>query len=69
MCPRLCPCLWLREKGISDDNVPELDDDIRIQVAERYIDLYERVTGKAFEAEISDKSVGERIQERIAGYF
>ena len=45
------------------------DDDIRIQVAERYIDLYERVTGKGFVAELADKPVLERIQERIAEYF
>ncbi len=61
--------LWLREKGISDDNVPTLDDDIRIQVAERYIDLYERVTGQAFEAELGDAPVAERIEQCIAGYF
>ncbi|MDE2741367.1 MAG: phosphoribosylaminoimidazolesuccinocarboxamide synthase, partial [Gemmatimonadota bacterium] len=29
--------LWLRDKGISDDNIPALDDEIRVQVAERYI--------------------------------
>ncbi len=61
--------LWLREKGISDTHIPTLDDDIRIQVAERYIDLYERVTGKEFKAELADKPVQERIQERIANYF
>ncbi len=61
--------LWLRERNISDDNIPELDDDIRIQVAERYIDLFERVTGTAFETELGDAPIAERIQENIAGYF
>ena len=61
--------LWLREKGISDDNIPELDDAIRIQVAERYIDLFERVTGQPFEAELGDAPVLERIERRIAEYF
>ena len=61
--------LWLREKGISDDNIPELDDEIRIQVAERYIDLFERVTGQPFEAELGDAPVLERIERRIAEYF
>jgi len=61
--------LWLREKGISDDNIPELDDEIRIQVAERYIDLFERVTAQAFEPELGDVPVLERIENRIAVYF
>jgi len=61
--------LWLRERNISDDNIPELDDDIRIQVAERYIDLFERVTGTAFEPEFSDAPVEDRIQKNIEDYF
>ena len=61
--------LWLRERDISDDNIPELDDDIRIQVAERYIDLFERVTGTAFETELGDAPIAERIQKNIEGYF
>ena len=61
--------LWLREKGISDSYIPQLDDDIRTQVAERYINLYERITGQAFEAELDDRPILERIEERIARYF
>ena len=61
--------LWLRDKGISDTHIPELDDDIRIQVAERYIDLFQRVTGTEFEAEISDLPILERIEERIAEFI
>ncbi|MFH1571961.1 MAG: phosphoribosylaminoimidazolesuccinocarboxamide synthase [Gemmatimonadota bacterium] len=61
--------LWLREKGISDTNIPALDDDIRIQVAERYIALYERVTGQPFEADLDPTPVKERIERAIARYF
>jgi phosphoribosylaminoimidazole-succinocarboxamide synthase len=61
--------LWLRDKGISDTHIPELDDDIRIQAAERYIDLFQRVTGTEFEAEISDLPILERIEERIAEFI
>ncbi len=61
--------LWLREKGISDTHIPQLDDNIRTQVAERYIDLYERITGREFSAELDGKPVRERIEERIASYF
>lgn len=61
--------LWLRDKGISDDNIPELDDEIRIQVAERYIDLFQRVTGTDFDAELGATPVLQRIEERIAEYI
>ncbi len=61
--------LWLREKGISDTNIPKLDDEIRIQVAERYVDLYERVTGQTFNAELSDEPVTKRIEKNIRRYF
>jgi len=61
--------LWLRERGISDDNIPELDDDIRIQVAERYIDLYERVTGRSFDMALDPTPVKERIEKAIECYF
>jgi len=61
--------LWLRDKGISDDNIPELDDGIRIQVAERYIDLFQRVTGTDFDAELGATPVLQRIEERIAEYL
>ena len=61
--------LWLRDKGISDDNIPELDDEIRIQVAERYIDLFQRVTGTGFDAELGATPVLQRIEERIAEYL
>jgi len=61
--------LWLRDKGISDDNIPELDADIRTQVAERYIDLCERMTGEAFVADVDPMPVKERIEKAIESYF
>ena len=61
--------LWLRDKGISDTNIPKLDDDIRTQVSSRYIDLFERVTGQSFDAEIGDTPVLERIEKNIESYF
>lgn len=61
--------LWLKEKGISDDNIPTLDDDIRLQVAERYIDLFERITGTTFEADLGDRPLRERIESAIEPFF
>ncbi len=61
--------LWLMDKGISDMNIPVLDDDIRIEVAERYISLFERVTGQAFTPELGTGTLRERIEKAIAPYF
>jgi phosphoribosylaminoimidazole-succinocarboxamide synthase len=61
--------LWLRDKGISDDNIPTLDDDIRIQVAQRYIDLFERVTGSTFEPDLGEAPLMTRIEQAIEPYF
>lgn len=61
--------LWLRERGISDDNIPTLDDDIRVQVAERYVDLFERVTGTTFEPDLGEAPLMERIEQAIEPYF
>ena len=61
--------LWLVDKGISDDNIPELDDEIRTQVSARYIDLFERVTGEKFGTEADDTPILERIEKNIEPYF
>ena len=61
--------LWLKEKGISDQNIPVLDAEIRIQVAQRYIELFERITGQPFAAETSEVPVSQRIERNIAQYF
>ncbi|MSR81957.1 MAG: phosphoribosylaminoimidazolesuccinocarboxamide synthase [Candidatus Latescibacteria bacterium] len=61
--------LWLKERGITDQNIPALDDEIRIQVAQRYIGLFERVTGQSFTAEASQTPIIERIERNIAQYF
>ena len=57
--------LWLREKGISDTNVPDLDADIRLDVAERYIDLFERVTGQDFTPSQIDDQADEPLSNAI----
>ncbi|MBI2502962.1 MAG: phosphoribosylaminoimidazolesuccinocarboxamide synthase [Candidatus Latescibacteria bacterium] len=61
--------LWLRERGITDQNIPPLDEEIRIQVAQRYIGLFERVTGQPFTAEAGQAPILERIERNIAQYF
>ena len=43
---------WLMERGFMGkpgETLPDLDDDFRIKVSQRYIELYETITGRAFE--------------------
>ena len=46
-----------------------MDDDIRLQVAERYIDLFERVTGEEFTAATDGIPVKDRIEKAIEPFF
>ncbi|MBI2050438.1 MAG: phosphoribosylaminoimidazolesuccinocarboxamide synthase [Parcubacteria group bacterium] len=61
--------IWLKEQGISDDHVPELTDDIRIEMAQRYIALFERITGETFVPPDADMSIRERIEEAITPFM
>ena len=55
---------WLADKGFMGDGpVPEIPDDIRIEAARRYIEAYELVTGKKFEASAGNPT--ERIRRNL----
>ena len=55
---------WLIENGFSGEGIPpELTAEIRISLAEQYIELYEILTGKSFEPIVGD--VQERIQKNL----
>lgn len=56
---------WLMDHGFQGEDgqqLPDLPDDFRVTVAERYIELYETITGESFKP-----AVGEKPLERIAG--
>lgn len=58
---------WLMDHGFQGKDgqeLPDLPDDFRVTVAERYIELYERVTGKAFEPDVHDDPEA-RIHDRL----
>ncbi|MBI2637180.1 MAG: phosphoribosylaminoimidazolesuccinocarboxamide synthase [Parcubacteria group bacterium] len=63
--------LWLKERGITGDTpvIPPLDYDIRVDVAERYIQLCERVTGQTFKPQNADAAVLADIEEAIAPFM
>ena len=59
---------WLMEKGFMGKDgqaLPDLDAETRINVAERYIELFESVTGKSFEPDTNADPAG-RIEKNIA---
>lgn len=62
---------WLMEnnfQGQEGQTVPEMPDEFVNQVSERYIELYEKITGEKFiRADISN--VNERIEKNITRYL
>jgi len=46
-----------------DEEIPPISEDIKIELAKRYMRSFKRITGKEFQAEISD--VKERIYENL----
>ena len=60
---------WLIDRGFSGEGTPpDLSDDIRVFLAEQYISLYKKITGKDFEPALGD--VKSRILENLkAGKF
>ncbi len=62
---------WLMEKGFrgeKDQKVPHMTDDFVEQVSQRYIELYERITGERFKpSDITD--VRARIEGNCTGFL
>jgi phosphoribosylaminoimidazole-succinocarboxamide synthase len=62
---------WLMENGFQGQHgqkVPEMTDDFVTQISERYIELYEKITGEKFErADISD--VRTRIEKNCIRFL
>jgi phosphoribosylaminoimidazole-succinocarboxamide synthase len=62
---------WLMEHGFSGktgEKIPELTDDFIAMVTDRYIELYEKMTGEKFKKE-STKNVLERVEKSIKDYL
>ncbi len=62
---------WLMEhdfQGLEGQKLPDLPDEFRMEVSRRYIELYERVTGRAFEPD-THPDPSERIRKALATYL
>ena len=59
---------WLADEGFTGEgDVPEIPDDIKVGTASRYIEAYELITGKQFEAEVGD--VAQRLEGNLQKYM
>lgn len=62
---------WLMENGFQGkkgQQIPEMTDEIVEGISNRYIELYEQVTGDKFDKTPSDKVLG-RIEDNINGFL
>lgn len=62
--------LWLREQGFEygdKSTWPEITDEVRIMLAQKYIDLFEKVTGEKFVLP-NDPQIEARIQSNLAEF-
>jgi len=59
---------WLADKGfVGEGEVPEIPEEIKMETAKRYIQAFELITGKTFEAEVGD--VATRLEANLAKYL
>jgi phosphoribosylaminoimidazole-succinocarboxamide synthase len=60
--------LWLREQGFEyGGHQPEITDEVRLMLASKYIDLYERVTGEKFVLPAVEDTAS-RIEHSLSSY-
>ena len=66
---------WLMQNGFhgkADQQVPPMTDDIVASITNRYIELYEHITGESFccdNAQLTEKQLSQRIQTSIVDAF
>ncbi len=59
---------WLANKGfIGEGRIPNIPDEVKIEVAKRYITAYEMITGKEFKAK--NENILERIERNLAEFI
>lgn len=62
---------WLMANGFSgkqDESIPEMTDEFVCEVSNKYIELYELITGKKFEKN-EDANISSRVQINIENYL
>ena len=62
---------WLIEngfQGLDGQQIPAMSDDKIIEISNRYIELYEQITGEAFE-KAATQNVLERIEKKVTSFL
>ena len=62
---------WLMENGFQGkegQQIPEMSDEFVESVSERYIELYEKITGEEF-VKANSENISERIQKNVDSYL
>lgn len=62
---------WLMENGFQGKDgqqVPEMTDEIVKGISERYMELFEKITGEKF-VPASEKNIAERIEKNVTAYL
>ncbi len=63
---------WLVEKGFQGQegqNIPDMPDDFITQVSERYIELYEKITGDKFQKAQLTENIEKRIEDNCIKFI
>lgn len=63
---------WLIEHNFMNEpgqTMPEITDEYAESVSERYIELYEHITGEKFSKEITSEDIATRIEKNITDYL
>ncbi len=63
---------WLIEHNFMNEpgqTMPEITDEYAESVSERYIELYEHITGEKFSKEITNEDIATRIEKNITDYL
>lgn len=55
-------------QGKEGQEVPEMTDEIVTGISERYIELYEHITGESFQKE-ENENLSERIEKNVTAYL
>lgn len=61
---------WLMDQGyMGDGEPPEITEDVRVELAQRYAEAFQTITGQIFEPPTEDTPILDRIRANLAKYF
>ncbi|MBT4936496.1 phosphoribosylaminoimidazolesuccinocarboxamide synthase [Candidatus Peregrinibacteria bacterium] len=61
--------LYLKEKGYGKENIQDVPEEIFSSLSEKYIELYERVTGETFVSSGEGEDIIKRVEGNLLDYF